>query len=507
MDNVIKCFSEICHKLDQRFSQYATGIGIFFSILIGAVITSVNVSLGPLANLNDIGGWHNRFIFLILCGGAEVLVQILAVRLRPSSCGRMLVRQLILVCGFHIAMLAINQKTYYYSMQIQPLIRAAETGGLSVLADIDTTLSIPLLSFLFLLTRIPIYDMYLVKLFCIVSYQVLVLLFVHSMEKTLPGLRTEALLLLSVILPQMFLSVSCAAQADVFALLLIALALTLRIKGSPLLAAAIFGLSSSLCGVLLLAAPLFVFPNHDFLHLTPKGEVVGKKKQLTSTGAQVQTIFFGVAVFFYFIPMLPAILSGVPVGKAVISPLNALFGVPPYASGSPNLMSLFPRAAAIEMPEAFLLRHLPELDLETNASPFYSQAHFSMLMRSLALIGLAGYCSVTFYATKRIDGVRLEFILTMAALFVVPGGSIALWLICDLLALYLILTNRKMRIQACLLLFVTAAGSCYPVTEEILIRPAYLAMIMLVTILTSFTPQSQSERNCEYDHSENAFWR
>ena len=485
MDRKMERFTDALTRADHQISQYSAVPGIALSLLIGAGVVFLNVSAGPLSNLNDIGGWRNRLLFLILCACAETLVQFLAVRLRPLSCGRMLLRQLLLACGLHIALLAINQKTYSYTAQLQPMIRAAEAGGLSALAGTDTAMSVPLLSLLYLLTRIPVYDMYLVKLLCIASYQVLALLFVHSMEESLPGLRAEALLLFTMILPQAFLSSACAAQADVFALLVFAAALLFLQKGKMLPSAALFGLSSALCGVFLLAAPLFLLPRSAG-HLRFSAEERGN---LTKNDINLMLTSACMAVVFYLIPMLPAILSGYPTGRAIASPLNLFLGVPPYASGSPNLMALFPRAAAMEMPESFLLRRLPALDLETNASPFYTQTHFQILMRGLALTGFAGYAAASFYAVRRIRGIRLAFILVSMALFAIPGGSMALWLASDLLGLALILTDRKMRLPSCLILFATAAGCCYPVTEEILIRPAYTALIVLTAILLSFSGQ------------------
>ncbi|MCR4707959.1 MAG: hypothetical protein K5746_08430 [Clostridiales bacterium] len=484
-------FFEAGRRTNLWLTRYGTAFGIALSLFIGAMTVLVNVSAGPLSNLNDIGGWRNRLLFLILCGISEALIQLLAVRLRPSSGGRMLLRQLLLVCGFHIALLAINQKTYYYTAQVQPLIRAAEGGGLSSLAGTQTVLSVPHLTLLFGLTRIPVYDLYLVKLLSIVSWQTLTLLFVFEAEKSLTGLQPEALLLFSQILPQAFLSAACAAQSDGFVLLLFAVSLFFWKRGKPIPAAAFYGFTVSLCGILLLAAPLFMGGLRRYLNA---GEMGSRRCQSILQNARPEFVCIGIALIFYFLPMLPAIFMGFPAGKALTSPFTGLFGVPPYTSGSPNLMALFPRASALEMPESFLLRRLPALDLETNASPFYTQAHFEMLMRGLALTGIAGFTAGSVYAKRKTSGVRLAFILSAMALFAVPGASMALWLACDLLALFLILTDRKMRVPCCFLLFVTAAGCCYPVTEEILIRPAYTAMLMSAVFLTSFEAFRSGEK-------------
>ena len=492
MERTIARLSSAFTKADRRLSVYAAILGTGLALLAGAAVVIVNVSAGPLSNLNDIGGWRNRLLFLLLCGAAQVLVQLLCVFLRPSSCGRMLLRQVLLLCGFHIALLAINQKTYVYTAQVQPLIRAAETGGLAAIADTKTALSVPYLSLLFLLTRIPVYDLYLVKLLSVISYQALTLLFVHSTEELLPGLRSEALLLLSQILPHAFLSVACAAQADIFSLFLLFVGLLCQKRREPMRAAALYGLASSLCGVLLLSAPLF-FLCRSACGLSETEEAGGDLNGPKWLRRKLVLKTVGIAMVFYFIPMLPAILAGFPAGKAICSPLTALFGAPPYASGSCNLMALFPRASAMEMPEIFLLRRVPALDLETNASPFYTSAHFEMLMRGLALTGMAGFIAAAVYVKKRFYGLRLAFLLAAMALFAVPGGSAALWLSCDLLALCLILTDRQMRIPSCILLFATAAGACYPVTEEILIRPAYTSMMIIASILLSLHPLGKGE--------------
>ena len=59
----------------------------------------------------------------------------------------------------------------------------------------------------------------------------------------------------------------------------------------------------------------------------------------------------------------------------------------------------------------------------------------------------------------------------------------------DIVCLYAILSEPKLRLPACLVLFATAAGSCYPMTEEVLLPMVYafvlclLAMCMLLDVI------------------------
>ena len=462
---------EDLRRADERLSRHAGVIGAALAVLIGAGFALRNVAGGPLYNLNDIGGWRSRFVFLLMAGAALGALELLCVRLRPASFWRMALRQALLAVAFSMSMLAVNQKTFFYTEQAQPVLRALQEGGLRAWSG-ESALSAPMQTLLMLLSRLPVYDMYTAKLLAVACFEALALLSVRAAEPSLPGLRAEALLLLSLILPQAFLSAACAAQPDMAALLALALALRL-VRRRPAAAAALFGLSVALCGVLLLAAPLF-------MPLLPEEAATGREAR---GKALLRAAAFALAGFL--LPMLPAVLSGVPAGAALASPFRALLGAPPYASGSPNLMALFPRAAAMEMPEAFLLRRVPALDLVTNDSPFYTQRHFELLMRGLSFAGIAAFLGASAYLGRRLTGARRTLALSAAALFAAPGGSMALWTGCCLLCLRLMLTDREMRVPCAALLFATAAGCAYPVTGEILIRPAYTAMLTLAAILAA----------------------
>ena len=83
---------------------------------------------------------------------------------------------------------------------------------------------------------------------------------------------------------------------------------------------------------------------------------------------------------------LPAMIAGQSAADALVSLVRVIFGVPDFASGAPNLMNLFPRAAMEEMPEYFMLSKMSNVDPITNFSPYYTQESFATIMRGVALL-------------------------------------------------------------------------------------------------------------------------
>ena len=451
--------------MNLRRARLALPAGLFLAAAVSTLTMAWNVSSGPLANLNDIGGWRNRLIFLSESAAAEFALLTLAALLNRKSAGRMLLRQGLTALAFVTGLLAINQKTFWYAAQIQPVIRAMDGGGPGAMAGQGTGLSSAALTLLYLLTRGPVYDMYPVKLFSIFCWQALCLLLTREAEdRGMDGPRATAALALMLILPQGFLSAACAGQAEIAAALLLLLAFR---SGRGAAFAALSGAACALSGACLPLLPWLIWTKRKELRLSRRGCIAAA------------TAALGAALAL----QLPAALCGVPIWEALASPLTQLLGAPVYASGSPNLMAFFPRSAAEEMPEVFLLRRVPGADFATNASPFYTKAHFELLMRGLALTGLAAFAGVSAFAAARIrDGLRLALTVAAAALFTVPGASMALWLAADALCVLAVLNRPGLRPPCLMLLFATAAGCCYPVTEEILVRPAAAAFLVLLAL-------------------------
>ena len=438
--------------------------GSLLALLLPAMQFLRNISSGPLYNLNDIGGWDQRKQFLLLAMGVHAFVLLILVWRHRAGGGRLLLRMGLLLIGFEISLLAINQKTYAFVQTLQPMIRTMERDGFAAASG---SLSIPMQALIALIARFPVYAMYPLKLFAIASYQLMCLLAAEEAERRRPsGLTAELVLLLGLILPQGFLCAACACRTEVFAMLL--LGLSLRLRGTAR-GALLFGLSASLSGVCLLALPWA---------LSERGR----------GGKQV-----GLAALGYVLPMLPGIALGVPAPKAMLSPLSVLLGVPPYATGSPSLFSFFPRAAIEEMPEYAMLSRVAQIDWEA-VSPFYTQAHFVQLMHGLALMGLA--CFVCLAASAKPKG-RLEkaLMLSAAALFFAPGASMGAWLAVDLLCLLAFVFLPRLRLPSALILFSTAAGCAYPVAQETLVPPAMNAtlLVLALALLWGLIPSTRRE--------------
>ena len=188
---------------------------------------------------------------------------------------------------------------------------------------------------------------------------------------------------------------------------------------------------------------------------------------------------------------LPAVLCGVPAGRAAGSLFTANFAVPEYAAGVPNLMSAFPRAAMEEMPEYALIRVFPEIDAVTNAPEVYTQAHFEMLMHGLTFAALAMFIGLCAWLKqeKTASALRRTLTLALGAMLLCPGAGMGAWLPLCMLCLAAILREPETRLPACMVLFATAGGCCYPATGETLLRPFYAfalcaaALFMLLGVI------------------------
>lgn len=438
--------------------------GALLSLGLSGAVAIWNVSSGPLHNLNDIGAWENRLLFILMTAAAQVLLHMLVTVLHRGGYARLLLRQATLLAGFIIALLAINQKTYAFVEQLLPLIRQMDAQGLSAIGGMETNLSSSALTMIYAITRGPVYDMYMVKLACIAAFAALCILAMHVADKNGLGIRAEALFALCLILPQGFMSAACAAQTDVIAVALLAASLLLVIGKKPHAWAGmlLYGLSVAVSGVCLYALPVYAA-------LWLRGRVKG--------------VQLAAALVLVLSAQVPAIIAGQDVLLALASPVRVILGAPEYAVGAPNLMNLFPRSAMEEMPEYFLISQMPAVDPVTNFSPYYTQEHFAILMGGLALMGVAAYALVFMLVLRRPIG-RMEraFALLLGALLVCPGATAGAWLLASVAALMIIFTAPTYRVSACLVLFAAAGAAAYPVTGEVLL-PMIIAMALCVVAL------------------------
>ena len=466
-----KLLFDIGQALD-RLDRFLTKHRIICSALLAAALSALlalyNVNSGPLHNLNDIGGWDNRAVFIIMCAGVQGALLMGCTMLSGVRFSRTALRQVILTAGYYILLIAINQKTYLYVNILQPLVRTMDEGFAAGM-QADCYLSAPAKLLVYLITRGPVYDMYTLKLAAIGCYLVTALLLTRAADQNGLGIRAEVLLALCVILPQAFMNAACSAMAvELAAVMLLAIAISLRGGKKRALAAAVcFGAACALCGACLLALPA----------------MIDRK-----TWKRQAAIIAGVMLVL----CVPAVAGGMPAAEAAGSLFGAVLGVPVYAGGAPGVANLIPRAAVEEIPQyAAILRHLPEIDMVTNSQMHYTPAHYAYVMRGFAWAGLAAYAGL-WLLVRRSEGktaLHRVLALVLGALIVCPGVTSGAWLVLDVLCLYVILAEPKLRLPACLVLFATAAGSCYPMTEEVLLPMVYafvlclLAMCMLLDVI------------------------
>lgn len=457
-------------SLNARLSRHALAAGLIFALPLSALTWAYNLFVGPLYNLNDIGTWRLRLLFVTLCAAAHFALLAATALLYHENAARLALRQLTVTAGFVILLLGINQRTYLYAQTVRPLIRAAQEGGLAALTGMKTNLSVPALTLLCAATGGPIYDMYLAKLLAIFCDVLLALCAARAADGMKLGLRAEAALALCLILPQGFMNAACCAAIDHAAALALAasLALCAGIVGKrprPLAGMLLWGLAFALNGAALYALPVYA---------------------LLSRRCGVKGGHLAAGVALALGCCLPAILAGMPAGEAIFSLLRANVGLPDYAAGAPGLHSLFPRAAVEEMPGWALLSKLPSLDFETNATEYYTQAHLQIAMRGLSVLGLALLLGAWALALRDrgMSALRRALALTLATLFVCPGVTSGAWLAADMLCVLALLKEPELRVSACLSLFATAGTSVLPLTGEALL-PAVAALgLELLALLT-----------------------
>ena len=451
-----------------RFTQkHRLLLSAVLAVLLSGLLALYNVSSGPLRNLNDIGGWDNRALFIAMSAAVHLSMLLLCAWLSHVSLARTALRQIIVTAGMVILLLAINQKTYAYVNVMQPVIRAMDEGGLAAGVAAASGMSAPMLLLMYAITRGPVYDMYLLKLFAIGCDLLLGLLAMRAADRNRLGLRAEVLLALCMILPQGFMNAACSALPEIAAVTLLAVSLTLALgcdRPKTLASGLCYGAACALSGAALYALPVYLW-------LVRRG---GMKRRELLFGA-------GAALLL----CVPAMACGMPALRALGSLFAANLGLSAYAAGTPGMVSLIPRAAVEEMPQyAPLLRHLTALDMETHAQQFYTQAHFEIIMRGVALAGLALYLGVCALVWRAKDKTPLHraMLLVLGALIVCPNVTSAAWLLLDVLCLYAILAEPGLRLPACLVLFATMTSSSYPMTEEVMLPMVYAFILCLAAL-------------------------
>ena len=127
----------------------------------------------------------------------------------------------------------------------------------------------------------------------------------------------------------------------------------------------------------------------------------------------------------------------------------------------------------------------------TNAPVVYTQAHFELLMHGLTFAALAMFIGLCAWLKRAETASALRRTLTLAlgAMLLCPGAGMGAWLPLCMLCLAAILREPETRLPACMVLFATAGGCCYPATGETLLRPVYAfalcaaALFMLLGVI------------------------
>ena len=457
-----------------RIQAYSFWIGCAGALLMTGSALICNLLGGPLYNLNDMHTWQNRMLFTGMATFMHFSLLFFLVLESHKDIGHLLIRELTVTISLLIFFMAMNQKTFAYNFQIQPIVRAMDTRALTAIPEYRSGHSVPALTLYYLLTRGPIYDMYLAKLFCIGCYELLCISAAHIVRE-LPELSNrnkwlpECAMALALILPQGFLSAACAAQIEVAGVLLSVLAYILLERGNKA-GLILYGAGASVCTGLWLLIPIV--------------SLFYKKWNLKIADILMMVIAAVVCC-------IPGAVAGSG-WKAFSSLFSCLFEIPVAGSGVPSLVSFFPRAVLEEMPEYAYLRALPELDLITFAADNYKAPDYEILMHGLAFACLAVYMGMTAYLIREKRNERVTFILSLilTAFICAPCLTMGAWQLITVLCIFVIVYVPELRIPCAVVLFITAGGCGYPVTGEVMIKPVYISLIGLVALgmLLGFWP-------------------
>ena len=468
-------------RADAFLTRHRLVFGALLALALSGALALYNVSSGPLRNLNDIGGWSNRAAFIGCSAIVHVLMLLLCTALSRCCFARVALRQLILTAGYYILLLGINHKTYAFTEVMLPLIRAMQEGGIAAGFEMNTGCSVYALLALRGMASTPIYPMYMLKLAAMASLLVISILTMRAAEKHGMGLRAEVLLALCVILPQGFMNAACSALLDVTAVAMLFGGLALLEERRPLfraLSMLLIAMACALSGVCLYALPVVIL-------------------LMRRNRCDIRLLLIVPAVMLC--SALPAVLGGVPVWDALASFFASSFSAAPYAAGSPGLMSLVPRALVEEMPQyAPILSHFDALDTVTHAQQYYTQAHFLQMSAGFVWAGLAAYAGTTMLALRmkgKKTALACVMIFALGALMACPGATAGAWLAADVLCLYAIVAEPKLRLPACMALFATMTSSVYPMTEETMLPMinAFALCLGALLMLLDVIPMNREE--------------
>ena len=203
------------------------------SLLLGAVLAALlagtlalyNVFSGPLSNLNDIGGWSNRALFIVMTAAAHAAVLL--------DADRALQKELYPAGdSADSADRRIGHSAAGNQSENVPVRRAGASRScvrmdeVALAAESPLNLSAPGLTVLYAVTRGPIYDLYMLKLLCIVCFLALAVLAAYAADRHELGWRAEILRRCRD--SWGFLAAGCAAQIEVLSALLLGISLTLQ---------------------------------------------------------------------------------------------------------------------------------------------------------------------------------------------------------------------------------------------------------------------------------------
>lgn len=391
------------------------GIKIALRLMILAGLAAafflMNVNAGPLSQMDEIGGWGLRRLYLVLASGM-LFVALASTAFFRSTWGTYALRMMFLVLGAVMRFYAMDSYSPYFVENLSPVIKAL-SGGLAQGAAQGNAYTPLTLTLLYVLQKLPIFPMYLVKLLSIGGDLLLAQICCRGMEKYKGEIAGSVMLFFVLFCPSLFLGGAYGGTPDSLPLVCAALALYFAWEKKGLLAGIAFG-----AGYALYPAMLMILPALGLV----AGKDAGRRMALAAPVSGV-------------VLSIPALLLGMPFSKALAA-LTLRGRNPGYLfKNNASFYNFFAQPRMEDIPEYHLLRHIEGIEAG-EMTELYTGATIPMLRTVGFIVFAVVFCAlcITLYRKRtqlQAHAVTVLALFALTGALLLPGGDAGGFLLAD----------------------------------------------------------------------------